>query len=69
MSTEKTNSEALCALENVDFALAQKLLRENIKTGDHRAINNLGIFYIEKRRQKHFCRVLRNQIYQAGIQE
>lgn len=47
MSTEKTNSEALCALENGDFALAQKLLRENIKTGDHRAINNLGIFYIE----------------------
>lgn len=32
MSTEKTNSEALCALENGDFALAQKLLRENIKT-------------------------------------
>lgn len=47
MNAIEINSQALDALENGDFFTAQRLFRENCRSKDYRAINNMGVFYIE----------------------
>lgn len=47
MDIQKTNNEALIALENGDFLTAQSLFKKNCSSGDYRTFNNLGCFYLE----------------------
>lgn len=47
MTLYEMNLNALSALKHGDFINAQNLFKNNCKSNDYRAINNLGIYYYE----------------------